>query len=108
VIITTQVCDLVADPQLEPFCEGMPLVRMPADERLPHPNSTRGFVINAEERLVVDGSYRLQFEKSLLPDEPATQLLDDTGKRRFAAWLGRRASLRRGTEALARPDQEGA
>jgi hypothetical protein len=92
VIITTQICDLVADPELEPFCEGMPLVRMAADESLPHPNSTRGFVVNADEHLVVDGTYRLQFEKSLLPEESATQLLDDTGKRLFAAWLGRRAS----------------
>jgi hypothetical protein len=38
---------------------------------MPHPNSTRGFVINPEERLVADGSYRLTFENSLLPEEDA-------------------------------------
>jgi hypothetical protein len=42
--------------------------------------------------LVVDGSYRLFFEKSLLPDEQPTQLLDDTSRRLFAAWLARRSS----------------
>lgn len=92
VIITSQVCDLVASPGVEPFCEAMPLVRVPDDEPLPQPNSTRGFVVDADERLVADGSYRLYFEKSLLPDEQATQLLDDEPKRLFAAWLGRRSS----------------
>lgn len=92
VIVTSQICDLVADPRVEPFCEAMPLVHLPDGQPLPQPNSTRGFVIDADQRLVVDGSYRLQFEKSLLPDEDATQLLDDTRKRLFAAWLGRRSS----------------
>jgi hypothetical protein len=91
-IITSQICDLVADPGVEPFCEAVPLVRIPEDQALPHPNSTRGFVVDAERRLVADLSYRLQFEKSLLPDEPATQLLDDTARRLFASWLGRRPS----------------
>ena len=92
VVVTSQVCDLVADPLVEPFCEAMPLVRLAGDEPLPHPNSTRGFVVNAEERLVVDGSYRLVFEKSLLPDHDAIQLLDDARRRLFAAWLARRSS----------------
>lgn len=92
VIVTSQVCDLVADPLAEPFCEAMPLVRLAGDEALPHPNSARGFVVDAEERLVVDGSYRLVFEKSLLPAEQPTQLLDDTRRRLFAAWLARRSS----------------
>jgi hypothetical protein len=92
VIITSQVCDLVAAPELEPFCEAMPLVQVPEDQPLPQPNSTRGFVADADQRLVVDGTYRLYFEKSLLPDEPATQLLDDERKRVFSAWLGRRSS----------------
>lgn len=92
VIITSQVCDLVAAPELEPFCEAMPLVRVPDGQPLPQPNSTRGFVVDADQRLVVDGTYRLYFEKSLLPDEQATQLLDDERKRLFAAWIGRRSS----------------
>jgi hypothetical protein len=92
VIITSQVCDLVAHPAAEPLCEAMPLVRLPDDQPLPRANSTRAFLVDADERLVVDGSYRLQFEKSLLPDEQATQLLDDERKRLFAAWLGRRSS----------------
>jgi hypothetical protein len=92
VIITSQICDLVADPLSEPFCEAMPLVQLPADQSLPHPNSTRGFIVDADQRLVVDGAYRLTFEKSLLPDERATQLLDDTRRRLFAAWLARRSS----------------
>jgi hypothetical protein len=92
VIVTSQICDLVADPEAEPFCEAVPLVRVPDGQPLPQANSTRGFVIDPARRLVVDGSYRLQFEKSLLPDEQATQLLDDTRKRLFAAWLGRRPS----------------
>jgi hypothetical protein len=91
-IITSQVCDLVANPEAEPFCEAMPLVRVPGDNPLPQPNSTRGFVVDAEERLVADGTYRLYFEKSLLPDEQATQLLADEPKRLFAAWLGRRST----------------
>jgi len=92
VIVTSQICDLVADPRAEPFCEAMPLVHLPDGQPLPQPNSTRGFVIDADQRLVVDGSYRLQFEKSLLPDEDPAQLLDDTHKRLFAAWLARRSS----------------
>lgn len=92
VIVTSQICDLVADPLSEPFCEAMPLVHLSPDQPLPHPNSTRGFTVNADQRLVVDGSYRLQFEKSLLPDEPPTQMFDDTRKRLFAAWLARRSS----------------
>jgi hypothetical protein len=92
VIVTSQVCDLVADPLVEPFCEAMPLVQLAAGQLLPHPNSTRGFVVDTEQRLVVDGSYRLFFEKSLLPDEQPTQLLDDTRRRLFAAWLARRSS----------------
>jgi hypothetical protein len=92
VIVTSQVCDLVADSLVEPFCEAMPLVRLAADEPLPHPNSTRGFLVDAAQRLVVDGSYRLLFEKSLLPDGDATQLLDDTRRRLFTAWLARRSS----------------
>lgn len=92
VIVTSQVCDLVADPLAEPFCEAMPLVQLAADEPLPHPNSTRGFVADAEQRLVVDGRYRLVFEKSLLPDEQPTQLLDHTRRRLFAAWLARRSA----------------
>lgn len=91
-IITSQVCDLIARPDIEPFCEAMPLIRVPEREPLPQPNSTRGFVVNAERRLVADGTYRLYFEKSLLPDAPATQLLDDERKRLFAAWLGRRST----------------
>lgn len=92
VIISSQACDLVAAPELEPFCEAMPLVQLPEDQPLPHPNSTRGFVVDADQRLVVDGTYRLYFEKSLLPDRQATQLLDAERKRLFAAWLGRRSS----------------
>jgi hypothetical protein len=92
VIVASQVCDLVADPDGEPFCEAMPLVRLPEDQSLPQANSTRAFLVDANARIVVDGSYRLCFEKSLLPDEHATQLLDDTGKRLFAAWLARRSS----------------
>lgn len=92
VIITSQVCDLVAAPELESFCEAMPLVQVPAGQPLPQPNSTRGFVVDADQRLVVDGTYRLYFEKSLLPDEQATQLLDDERKRLFVAWIGRRSS----------------
>jgi hypothetical protein len=92
VVVTSQICDLVADPHVEPFCEAVPLVRIPDGRPLPQANSTRGFVIDVDQRLVVDGSYRLQFEKSLLPDERATQLLDDGRKRLFAAWLGRRPS----------------
>jgi hypothetical protein len=70
----------------------MPVVHLPLGQPLPHPNSTRGFTVDADRRLVVDGTYRLQFEKSLLPDAPPTQLLDDTRKRLFAAWLARRSS----------------
>jgi len=92
VIVTSQVCDLVAPPDVEPFCEAMPLVRVPEGESLPQANSTRGFVVDAAQRLVVDGTYRLFFEKSLLPDEPANQLLDGERKRLFAAWLGRRST----------------
>jgi hypothetical protein len=92
VIITSQACDLVASAELEPYCEAMPLVQLPGGQALPQRNSTRGFVIEADERLVVDGTYRLYFEKSLLPDEQATQLLDGERKRLFAAWLGRRSS----------------
>ena len=91
-IVTSQVCDLVAHPDAEPFCEAMPLVRLPEGQPLPQANSTRGFLVDAKERLVIDGSYRLQFEKSLLPDEEATQLVDDERQRLFAAWLGRRSS----------------
>jgi hypothetical protein len=91
-IVTSQVCDLIAVPDVEPFCEAMPLVRVPDDQPLPQPNSTRGFVVDAEQRLVADGTYRLYFEKSLLPDAQATQLLHDERKRPFAAWLGRRST----------------
>jgi len=92
VIITSQLCDLIARPAVEPFCEAMPLVRVPDGDPLPQPNSTRGFVVDADRRLIADGTYRLYFEKSLLPDEPATQLLDDERKRLFAAWLGHRST----------------
>jgi hypothetical protein len=92
VIVTSRICDLVADPLAEPFCEAMPLVHLLPEQPLPHPNSTRGFTVDAAQRLIVDGSYRLHFEKSLLPDELPTQLLDDRRKRLFAAWLARRSA----------------
>jgi hypothetical protein len=92
VILTSRLCDLVAAPDVEPFCEAMPLLRVPDEEPLPHPNSTRAFLVDAAKRIVADGTYRVCFEKSLLPDELARQLLDDERRRLFAAWLARRSS----------------
>lgn len=92
VVVTSQLCDLVADPYVEPFCDAMPLVRVPEDAPLPHPNSTRAFLVDAAQRIAADGTYRVYFETSLLPDEPTAQLLDDERRRLFAAWLARRSS----------------
>ena len=92
VIVTSQIRDLVADTDIESFCEAMPLVRVPEGEPLPKPNSTRAFLVDVGARIVADGTYRVFFEKSLLPDELARQLLDDERRRLFSAWLARRPS----------------
>ena len=55
-------------------------------------SGSRALLVDPGERIVARGTYRVCFEKSLLPDEPATQLLDDERRRLFAAWLARRPS----------------
>lgn len=92
-ILITQTCDIVADPAVEPNCEAMPIIELADGVSLPRPNSTRAFLLDAERRLIVDATHRLQFEKSLIPDQDAEQLLVAPGQQRaFAAWLGRRAT----------------
>lgn len=91
VVVTTQVCDLLADPAIEPFSEAMPVVRYGPDQQLPQPNSSRRFALNLDQRLVVDGTHRLQFEKALLPDAPANMVVTPERQRQFAHWLARRS-----------------
>ena len=92
-MLVTQVCDVVAHPAAEPNCEAMPIIKLAPVDKLPQPNSTRAFLLDAEQRLVVDATHRLQFEKSLIPDEDAEQLLTSPEQqRKFAAWLGRRST----------------
>lgn len=92
-IIVSQRCDLVAALDDEPLCEAIPLLLVPAGESLPGPNSARRFVVDADKRLVADLSRRLSFEKTLLPDRPAQQLLGSPAmKQSFRAWCARRAS----------------
>lgn len=90
-IVISQRCDLVADPDTEPLCEAIPLTRWPHDRELPAPNSARYFVVDGERRLVADQTRRLEFEKTILPDAHADQLLlTEDMALRFRAWCGRR------------------
>jgi hypothetical protein len=92
-VIATQLCDLVAFPPLEPLVEALPVTVWPDGKALPSPNSARVFVLDPDKRLVADARYRLSFEKSLLPDRPATLTIDSDDRRRsFAAWCARRYS----------------
>ena len=92
-IVVSQRCDLVADPNVEPICEAIPLIEWPEDRQLPLANSARYFVVNRDRRLVADQTRRLEFEKSLLPDRAAEQLIPDFERwRSFCAWLARRFS----------------
>jgi hypothetical protein len=92
-ILVTQVCDLLADPAVEPCAEAMPIVVLGDGQVLPQPNSTRTFVLDEPKRWVVDATHRLQIEKSLIPSAAAQQLLDSPERRRlFAAWIARRAA----------------
>lgn len=92
-VIVSQRCDLVAALDDEPLCEAIPLFYVPKDENLPGPNSARRFLIDPDRRLVADQSRRLSFEKTLLPDRDAQQLLTSPAKQQsFRAWSARRAS----------------
>ncbi len=92
-IIVSQRCDLVASPDGEPLCEAVPLVAWPDERGLPQANSARRFLIDREQRLVADQSRRFLFEKTLLPDHDAAQLLPDASEwRSFRAWCARRYS----------------
>lgn len=92
-IIVSQRCDLVAALDDEPLCEAIPLLTVSADESLPGPNSARRFLVDEGQRLVADLSRRLSFEKALLPDRAAQQLLRSPAQRQsFRAWCARRAS----------------
>jgi hypothetical protein len=92
-IIVSQRCDLVASPEVEPFCEAIPLKVLPA-ENLPQANSARLFVVDRANRLVADQTHRLIFEKSLLPNRRAEQLIlqDSPQWESFRAWCARRYS----------------
>ena len=90
-IVVSQRCDLVADPETEPLCEAILLTRWPEDRDLPAANSSRYFVVDREQRLVADQTRRLEFEKTILPDTDAPQLLaNEDMQLRFRAWCGRR------------------
>lgn len=92
-IIASQICDLLHDPRSEPFIEAIPLVAWPPTEALPGMNSPRFFLVDAAQRLVADQRYRIQLEKTLIPDRSATQLLaNEEAGDRFRSWLGRRFS----------------
>jgi hypothetical protein len=92
-IVVSQRCDLVAALDDEPLCEAIPLIYIPVGENLPGPNSARRFLIDHDKRLVADQSRRLGFEKALLPDRDAQQLLTSSPmKQSFRAWCARRAS----------------
>lgn len=90
-IIVSQRCDLVAALDDEPLCEAIPLLTIPAGAPLPRPNTVRRFLVDADKGLVADQSRRLCFEKTLLPDREATQLLHSREqKQSFRAWCARR------------------
>jgi hypothetical protein len=92
-VLVTQLCDLVAFPTTEPLVEALPALAVPADTHLPHPNSARQFVLDPDRRLIADARFRLSFEKALLPDRPAEQLIADEQRlRSFRAWCARRYS----------------
>lgn len=92
-VIVTQLCDLVAFPTTEPLIEALPVLESPEGRQLPHPNSARQFLLDPKRRLVADARFRISFEKALLPDRPAEQLIgDDRRLRSFRAWCARRYS----------------
>ncbi len=92
-IIVSQLCDLVASNLDEPMCEAIPLMLVPAVDPLPGPNSSRYFTLDGDRRLVCNQTRRLVFEKALLPDRAATNLLITATKRQsFRAWIARRPS----------------
>lgn len=92
-VIATQLCDVVGFPTTEPLIEALPVLELPEGRQLPHPNSARQFVLDAERRLVTDARFRVGIEKALLPDRPAEQLFtDDQRLRSFRAWCARRYS----------------
>ena len=92
-IIVSQLCDLVAPEADEPMCEAIPLRIWPADQPLPGTNSSRHFTIDAQSRLVADQTRRTVFEKAMLPDRTAENLLrDDIQRQTFRSWVARRPS----------------
>jgi hypothetical protein len=92
-VVVSQRCDIVAHPNKEPLCEAVPLVIWPDTQQLPRPNSSRHFVIDHRQRIVADQTRRLSFEKSLLPDRDARNLLPNQERwRNFRAWCARRYS----------------
>ena len=89
-VVVSQRCDLVADPRIEPLVEAMPVLQQ---DKLPGLNSTRTFLVEGDQRFVVDGTRRLLFEKALLPTgRPESLLQDEAQRRSFGAWCARRYS----------------
>lgn len=90
-VVVSQRCDLVANLDVEPMCEAIPLIGWPDEQALPAPSSSRFFLIERDRRIVACHTRRLLFEKTMLPDRDAEQMLQDEGaQRRFRAWCGRR------------------
>jgi hypothetical protein len=92
-VIATQLCDIVAFPPTDPLIEALPVIELPDGRQLPHPNSARQFLLDPDRRLVADARFRVSFEKALLPDRPAEQLIANEQRlRSFRAWCARRYS----------------
>lgn len=89
-IVISQLCD-IASPA-EPMIEALPLVRWDEGRALPFANSARHFTVDEKRRLVADATRKLIFEKTLLADAQAEQLMSETRRRSFAAWCARRYS----------------
>lgn len=90
-VLVSQRCDIVSAD--EPLVEAIPLEKWPPKKELPRLNSSRFYVFDEENRLVANGTRRIQFEKTLLPHAKPEQLCNtDEELRSFAQWCARRYS----------------
>jgi hypothetical protein len=90
-VLASQVCDLVADFEPEPFATAIPAGLWDPDSQRPLPqrNSARHIVIHRARREVANQSRLIQFQKELLPDQAALRI-DVPDPASFAAWCARR------------------
>jgi hypothetical protein len=97
--VVSQICDIVADEEVEPFVEVMPAYREPDGQKRSDAdrNSARRFLLCPGRELIVDATRRFTVEKAVLtsysPDNPPLSEIREGRLRRFLARRGGRPPL---------------